>query len=197
MKIYISGKITGFPIQEIKEKFKSAQDLLEYLGFEVVNPLENGLDFNDDWKKHIVRDIANLLTCDSIYMFDNWIDSVGAGIEYDIALRMKMDIWFESTIVRNQNIVLRIQNAIHEVTGMTFGEYTTKSRQRDTFFARMIFVYHCRQNKMKLKNIAKYVRRDHTSILHLLNKYQDEIKYNPQFRVLAQKVETILNKTIN
>ncbi|KAA6350926.1 Chromosomal replication initiator protein DnaA [termite gut metagenome] len=193
MRIYISGKITGLPWQEVKDKFQAAQDLLEELGFEATNPLNNGLSFNDDWKKHIVCDIGNLLSCEAVYLLDNWMDSTGAGIEYDIALRMKMDIWFESAIVRNQNIVLRIQNAIHEVTGMTLREYTTKSRQRDAFFARMIFAYHCRKHNMKLTDIATHVHRDRSSMIHLFKKYDDETKYNPSFRVLAERVNDRLN----
>ena len=135
-----------------------------------------------------------LLPCEAIYMLDGWTDSVGAGIEYDVAVRTGMDIWFESKIVRNQKFVLGIQNAIHEATGMKFKEYTTKSRKRDGFFARMLFVHHCRRNKMRLVEIARYVHRDHTSMLHLLKKYSDEIEYNPYFRTMAEKVDEILNK---
>ncbi|KAA6300974.1 MAG: hypothetical protein EZS26_002866 [Candidatus Ordinivivax streblomastigis] len=196
MQIYISGKTTGLPPKDMKEKFQSAQDLLQEIGFDVVNPLNNGLSLNDDWKKHLVRNIENLLPCDAIYLLDNWMDSVGASIQYDMALRMKKDIWFESQLVRNQNIVLKIQNAIHEVTGMTLGEYTTKSRKRDAFFSRMIFACHCRKNQMKQKDIAAYIHRDRSLMTYLLRKYEDETKYNPQFRVLAERVNDILNKTI-
>lgn len=80
-------------------------------------------------------------------------------------------------------------------TGMKFNEYTTKSHKRDGFFARMLFVYHCRRNRMKLVEIAKYVHRDHSSMVYSLKKYDDEKKFNPNFRVLAEKVESILNKT--
>nr|DAW60341.1 MAG TPA: chromosomal replication initiator protein [Caudoviricetes sp.] len=48
---------------------------------------------------------------------------------------------------------------------------------------------------MKLTQIAKYVRRDHSSMLHLLRKYDDDFKYNPQFRDMATRVNNILNKT--
>jgi hypothetical protein len=194
MRIYISGKITEPLLQNAKDKFQSAQDLLEELGFEAINPLNSQLNLNDDWKKHIVHHIGDILSCNAIYLLDNWMDSPSASIEYDIALRMKIDIWFESCLVPNQNTTLKIQNAIHEATGMTFGEYTTKSRKRDAFFARMIFAYHCRKNKMKLVNIATYVHRDRSSMYHLLKKYDDEAKYNPCFRTLTQRVEELLNR---
>lgn len=198
MKIYISGKISGLPYADVQERFNDAETMLTEIGFEVVNPLKNGLDKDKTWDEHICKDIAMLLPCDAIYMMDNWVDSTGASIEYDIAMRTGKDIWFESKIVRDNRQVLRIQNAIHEVTGLKFNEYVTKSRKRDGVFARMIFVYHCRrQYKMKLTRIAKYVHRDHSSLLHLLKKYNDDFKYNPQFRDMATQVNNILNKTAN
>lgn len=197
MKIYISGKITGLDYADVESKFQDAQDLLSDIGFEVVNPLNNGLTKEHSWEQHMVKDFELLLPCDAIYMMDNWQDSTGARIEYQTASEMNKDVWFESNIVSLEKIVLRIQNAVHEATGMKFNEYTTKSRKRDGFFARMLFVYHCRRNRMKLVEIAKYVHRDHSSMLHLLKKYDDEKKFNPNFRVLAEKVESILNKTIN
>lgn len=195
MKIYISGKITGLPLKETRERFADAQALLDGIGFEAVNPMKKSLPANATWEQHMVKDIELLFKCDAIYMMDNWIYSRGALIEYDIAKRLGLDIWFESNVRRDNDIVTRVQNAIHEVTGMQFNEYTTKSRKRDGFFARMLFVYHCRRNKMKLTQIAKYVHRDHSSMLHLLNKYEDDFKYNPQFREMATRVNNILNTT--
>ena len=195
MRIYISGKISGLPYKEVEARFDDAEALLSEIGFEVVNPLKNGLATHEEWIKHLCKDIEMLHSCDAIYMMDNWTTSTGASIEYDIAIRTGKDIWFESNVVRENKEVLRIQNAIHEVTGMRFNQYITKSRKRDGVFARMIFVYHCRKRKMKLIQIAKYVHRDHSSMLHLLKKYDDDFKYNPQFREMATRVNNILNKT--
>ena len=193
MKIYISGKITGLPLPEVRQRFADAAALLDAIGFEAVNPLNNGLEAGAGWKEHMTADIRMLLDCDAIYMMDNWIGSKGASIEYDAATRLEKDIWFESKVCRENKEVMRIQNAIHEVTGMQFHEYITKSRKRDGFFARMLFVYHCRRAKMKLTQIAKYVHRDHSSMLHFLRKYDDDFKYNPQFREMATKVNELIN----
>ena len=193
MKIYVSGKISGLPYEDVKTRFDDCQELLESIGFEVINPITMGLRQEATWEQHMVKDIELLLSCDAIYMMDNWMDSTGAGIEYDIAMRTGKDIWFESNIVRDNAKVMRIQNAIHEVTGLKFSDYITKSRKRDGFYARMIFVYHCRAMKMKLTKIAKYVHRDHSSMLHLLRKYEDDFRFNVQFRELATRVNNILN----
>ena len=197
MKIYLSGKISGLPFPYVQQRFNNAEALLTELGFEVVNPLNNGLDQEKTWNEHLCKDIEMLVPCDAIYMMDNWVDSTGASIEYDIAMRTGKDVWFESNVINNHLVVMKIQNAIHEVMGLKFGDYITKSKKRDGFFARMIFVYHCRQNKMRLTKIAEYVKRDHSTMLHLLKKYQDDFNFNPQFREIATKVNNILNKTNN
>lgn len=134
MRIYISGKITGLPQDEARQKFADAQALLDRIGFEAVNPMEKGLPADATWEQHMVKDFELLLSCDAIYMMDNWIDSKGAQIEYDVANRLGKDVWFESNVRRDNAIVMRIQNAIHEVTGLQFNEYITKSRKRDGFF---------------------------------------------------------------
>nr|UVM93823.1 MAG: nucleoside 2-deoxyribosyltransferase like protein [Bacteriophage sp.] len=198
MRIYISGKISGLPYKEAEQRFEDAEALLTELGFEVINPLKNGLAAHEEWIKHLCKDIELLHSCDAIYMMDNWVTSTGADIEHYIAVRTKKDILYESNVIvrtKDDEAILRIQNAIHEVTGLRFNQYITKSRERDGVFARMIFVYHCRKRKMKLIQIAKYVHRDHSSMLHLLKKYDDDFKYNPQFREMATRVNNILNKT--
>lgn len=182
-------------MHEARQKFEDAQALLDDIGFEAINPMKHGLPDESTWEKHMVKDIELLLSCDAIYMMDNWIDSKGASIEYDIANRLGKDIWFESNVQKDNKQVMRIQNAIHEVTGMRFNEYITKSRKRDGCFARMLFVYHCRQMRMKLTRIAQYVHRDHSSMLHLLNKYDDDFKYNSHFRDLAVRVNELLKGT--
>jgi hypothetical protein len=180
----------------VKAKFQAAKDFLEDLGFEVVSPTKNGLSESHTWEQHIVRDVELLLPCEAIYMFDGWMDSVGSCIEYDIAMRTGKDIFFESKVIKNKDIVLKIKNAIHEVTELKFSEYTTESRKRDGFFARMLFVYHCVQKRIKPTDIAQYIHRDRTLIPYIIKKYIDETRYNPTFRELAQRVDNILNNKL-
>lgn len=195
MKVYISGKISGLDFEEVKKRFLEAEEFLESLGIQAVNPLKNGLSVEDTWIKHLCRDIELLYECSHIYMMDGWQESTGACIEYDFAIRTGKTVLFASKIIRNQGIVLKIENAIHEVTGLRLNQYNTKSRKRDGFFARMLFVHHCRREKMKLVDIAKYIRRDHSSMLHFLNKYDDEVRFNDLFRDMAESVNNIINIT--
>lgn len=195
MKVYISGKISGLDFEEVKKRFLEAEEFLESLGIQAVNPLKNGLSVDDAWIKHLCRDIELLHECSHIYMMDGWQESTGSCVEYDFAIRTGKTVLFASNIIRNQGIVLKIENAIHEVTGLRLNQYSTKSRKRDGFFARMLFVHHCRREKMKLVDIAKYIHRDHSSMLHFLNKYNDEVRYNEFFRLMAERVNNILNIT--
>ena len=101
MKIYISGKITGLPINEAKRKFDKAEELLNEKGMETVNPFNNGLRLTDNWKDHLICDIENLLHCDAIYMLNDWFESKGARIEKYIAEECGITVIFESDINKN------------------------------------------------------------------------------------------------
>lgn len=194
MKVYISGQISGLDPFEAESRFDKAEEFLQGIGIDVVNPWDNGLPEESTWIQHLCKDLELLNECSHIYMLDGWQLSRGACIEYDFAIRTGKTVLFESGIIRNHGIILRIENAIHEVTGLTLREYSERSRKRDEFFARMLFVYHCRREKMKLVDIARYVNRDQSSMLHVLNKYNDEVKYNPFFRDIAERVNNILKQ---
>lgn len=192
MRAYISGKITGLPFEEVKMRFEEAEGLLKNLGFEPVSPLDNGLDDTATWIEHMCADIKLLHECDVIFMLENWGLSTGAKIEYDFAVRVRKTILFETTILKSQEAVLKIQEAIHETTGLKLSQYSTKSRKREGFYARMLFVHHCKRERMMLSDIAKYINRSYSAINHFLNKYNDEVKFNSEFRVLSEQVNRLL-----
>ena len=95
MKIYISGKISGTDLTETRERFAAVAKAMKRLGYEPVNPLDNGLSEHDTWEAHIVKDIATLLQCKAIYMLQDWQESKGARIEYYIATEIGMPIMYE------------------------------------------------------------------------------------------------------
>ena len=85
MKVYISGKITGLPANQVRAKFSSAEKHLTSIGYETVNPLDNGLTPEHTWAEHMIADIRLLFECDAIYLLSDWLDSRGALIEKHIA----------------------------------------------------------------------------------------------------------------
>lgn len=191
MYIYISGKTEGLPINEVEAKYQQIELLLERFGGDVVNPLKKTISNGLLSGQYMIRRIEMLMECDSIFMLDNWNESTMARIEYDIAMRTGKNIYFESNIISNNEIILRIQGVIHEVMGLRFEDYTTRSRERNKYFARMVFVHHCSENNI---DPTQYIRRDRTMIYHYLDRYGDEVKYNPLFRQLAQEVDKKLNQ---
>jgi hypothetical protein len=96
MKIYISGKISGLPIQPVIEKFKWHAVFLELKGHESINPFDvSPLDESKDWHDYMIEDIAALFKCEAIYMLKDWGQSRGARIEYQIAKELGLQIFFE------------------------------------------------------------------------------------------------------
>lgn len=198
MKIYISGKIGDItnPAERKMaiEKFNDAKELLDSIGnFESVTPFDNDVQLERSFG--LFGMFRNMDNFDGIFLLTDWQDDEIAFHEFIDANRKGKFVLYQSDVIQTTQTVMRIKTAIQEATGMRFEQYVTKSRKRDGFFARMLFVFHCRKNKMKLTEIAKFVHRDHSSMLHLLNKYEDEVKFNPYFRGLAEKVQDILNKT--
>lgn len=150
MKTYISGKISGLLAEEVEARFQKAQEYLEKLGFMVINPAK----------------------ADSVYMLENWTDSVQA---------------------QNELItVTKIKDAIKEVTRLDFDEYTIKNRKTDLFYARMLFVHKCKENGIKPPVAAKIIKRDRTTVLYMIKKYDEEVKFNPKFRRMAEKLNEIM-----
>ena len=95
MKIYISGKISGTDLTETRKRFAAVAKAMKRIGVEPVNPLENGLSEHDTWEAHIIKDIADLLHCNAIYMLQGWQESKGARIEHYIATEIGIPIMYE------------------------------------------------------------------------------------------------------
>lgn len=91
-KIYISGPISGLPLETVYNNFTNAEVQLLEQGYEVVNPLNNGLPTNATWEEHMRADLKLLMECDTIYLLKGYKDSKGAMIEYDLARILDYDI---------------------------------------------------------------------------------------------------------
>lgn len=92
MKIYISGKISGLPMEEVRAKFAQAEQQIVAFGHTPVNPLNNGQPADASWEEQMLASIKMLFECDAIYMLHDWGDSRGARIERNIAEEMGFEI---------------------------------------------------------------------------------------------------------
>ena len=90
MIIYISGQITGLPIDEAKAIFKDAQQRLEKTGAKVINPFDI-VDYSEHltWNDYMIENIKILFDCDIIVMLKGWEKSKGARIGHSIAVIME------------------------------------------------------------------------------------------------------------
>ena len=91
-KIYISGKITGQPIDEVISKFQAAEAKIRRFGFEAVKLL---------------------LKSDAIYMMADWRQSEGAMIEYLVARRRRMRIFLAETFDAHASVESKTEQS-HE-----------------------------------------------------------------------------------
>lgn len=85
-RVYISGPIAHYDLDERKKAFKEAKKLLRKMGYLPVNPMDNGLPQPGDWREHMRADIANLLRCQYIYFLPEWQFSKGCRLELDVAM---------------------------------------------------------------------------------------------------------------
>lgn len=100
MKIYISGKITGYPIDHAKCKFRESAFDLKIKGYETVNPFDLSVtEPSKTWKDYMGDDLRGLLNCDAIFMQKDWGQSKGARIEYQVAKELGLKIIFEGELI--------------------------------------------------------------------------------------------------
>lgn len=96
-KLYLAGKVTGLPEAEVEQKFNEAQLVYEKLGFEVFNPhklvKDAGFD-NCSWEEIMKFCLIMMLGCDGVVLLHDWRESHGALLERDIALQLRMPLYY-------------------------------------------------------------------------------------------------------
>ncbi len=105
-KIYIAGKVTGLPYRETFNKFLAAEELLKSLGQEVINPMRI-VPPNDTWQNAMRLCMASLCKCNAIYLLDDFKESRGAMIEYEIANQLGFKLINQE---RLQDVIFRINH---------------------------------------------------------------------------------------
>ena len=90
--IYIAGKVTGEPIEEVKVKFGAAQRLLIDKGFNPINPLELVNDLEATWEYAMKKCIAALVEVDGVYLLPCYTKSPGAKMEIEIADKLNIPV---------------------------------------------------------------------------------------------------------
>lgn len=105
---YISGPISGLENGNF-QAFKNAEKKLTEEGYIVINPHEVGKDIYKKWSKILDRskeqeeemwiefmkeDIKFLLTCQCLFLLDNWETSRGSTLELLLAQKLNIPIYY-------------------------------------------------------------------------------------------------------
>ena len=188
-KIYISGRISGLSEEEVTAKFDAAEAKLKAQGYEVVNPLKNGIPNNASWEIHISMDVLLLMGCNAIYLLPDWSLSKGATLEKNLSeLTGKKIIYEEAPTFQ------RIKQAIAEGMGVSFFDIVGRSRGQKHVFARMIFAQHLREEGATAVRIASEMKRNHSTVLYYLKKYPEDYRYTREFKAYVDAVKACLSK---
>ncbi len=200
-KVYISGRITGLPKAEYEALFNTAEATLRAKGYEVVTPIRIIPDSAEIdptkhteaeiWQAHLKADIRELMQCHAIYMLPNWELSEGATLEHSIAHGLGITVLYE---VEPQH--RDIKDIILAAMGVPFRVIATDSRNRWHVYARMIYAHHCKKEGDSTTTIATETKHDESSIGYYLRHYEQEYKYNREFRKAAEKVATMLSRKL-
>ena len=100
-RVYIAGPISGRDWKKTKTRFKDAQRRLEEAGYEVSNPCDHQIE-SGTWGDYMRQGIKAMMDCDAIFVFDDWSESKGACIEYNLARQLGMGVLYESALKKHQ-----------------------------------------------------------------------------------------------
>lgn len=91
IKVYLAGKVSGLEYSETFEKFEYWQSMLEYLGYEVVNPMKLVPEVTD-WETAMYMCLIELKKCDKIFLIPDFLKSPGALVELNKAYEWKIPV---------------------------------------------------------------------------------------------------------
>lgn len=84
MRVFISGRVSGLPYDQVQKKFAGAEALLKAEGHDTVNPLDQVPPGTGSGAAMKIL-VPLLLDCDAIYLLADWEFSEGAQIEAQLA----------------------------------------------------------------------------------------------------------------
>jgi hypothetical protein len=91
MKVYIAGRVTGLPLEDVKRKFEKAEALARANNWNPVNPIRH-VTCKAPPRQAMKTCIPLLLDCDAILLLTDFVFSEGAQIEAQIARYVGIEI---------------------------------------------------------------------------------------------------------
>lgn len=186
-KMYITGQ--GSP-----EEFQIVEDFLTDMDIDVVNPYKEGIAMDAPWPIRFQGELQAFEGCQMLFLMDKWdVNPSCAHIKLE-AERTQKYIWRESVVNKEKPGMEAVKRAIHEVLGVPFQAYSSRERSYRNHQYRMIYIKHCRTLGISLQKIGNSVHRDHSTVIHSLGMYDDEYRYNSDFRKMADSVNAYMDK---
>lgn len=120
MIVYLSGPMSGKPEMNFPA-FHAAAKLLRERGHQVVNPAEIEMPANAKWEDCMRADIAQLVTCQAIYLLPGWRESRGATLEARIAKGLGMEVLKPSRESPERERDAKRLSARDQIVGQRYG----------------------------------------------------------------------------
>ena len=91
-RVYISGPISGYDMEERREAFGRAAEMLKDLGYFPFSPMDNWLPADSPREEHMKMDLSILMTCEYIYQMRGWTESKGAVLETLVSRQLGIEV---------------------------------------------------------------------------------------------------------
>ena len=165
---------------EILKKKIIGQNMAGMINDDVIAYIANNCDSD-------VRQLEGALTRVIAYatMFNT------SDITLNLAIDALKDYLTKSSFVKNN--IQKIQQVVAEYYNITVEDLKSKKRKANIAFPRQIAIYLCRTltDESFPKIGIQFGGRDHSTVMHSVDKIDNEIKTNPQFKLV---IDTLKNK---
>jgi hypothetical protein len=91
-KVYIIGRVTGLPRNEVVSKFEKGEQMVKSMNLHPVNPI-NLVPEDAHWADAMRICIKALIDCDAVLLLPDHENSRGSAMELMIAKNTGMNIW--------------------------------------------------------------------------------------------------------
>ena len=111
-------------------------------------------------------------------------------ININLAIDALKDYLSKSSFTKNN--IQKIQHVVCEYYNITIDDLKSKKRKASITFPRQVAIYLCRTlTDESLPKIGiQFGGRDHTTIMHSVDKINNEIKTNPQFKQIIEALKS-------
>lgn len=102
-QIYISGRITGLPLEVARQRFAECEARLRerYPEAIIYNPMRFcTYELGKKWQDYMHQCLSMLEMCDSLILLPNWRESHGAQVEYHYAHGLKIPVYHYAELLK-------------------------------------------------------------------------------------------------